>query len=72
VQVNPRFSSLYAFQIGALAMIGRTDEAKSVAKRLLELEPNFRIGPLVASGVFMRPELLNLIVEGLRKVGLPE
>ena len=72
VQINPRFSSLYAFQIGALAMIGRTDEAKSVAKRLLELEPNFRIGPIGASLVFLRPELVNWLAEGLRKVGLPE
>jgi hypothetical protein len=53
-------------------MIGRTDEAKSVAKRLLELEPNFRIGPLIASVVFLHPELLNWLAEDLRKAGLPE
>ena len=72
VQINPRFSSLYAFQVAVLAMIGRADEAKSVVKRLLELEPNFRIGPIVKSLVFLRPELLNWLVEGLRKAGLPE
>jgi adenylate cyclase len=71
-QINPRFSSLYAFQIAALAMIGRTDEAKSVAKRLLELEPSFRILPSVANLVFLHPELLNWLAEGLRKAGLPE
>jgi adenylate cyclase len=72
VQINPRFNSLYAFQIAALAMIDRTDEAKSVAKRLLELEPNFRIGPIFVSLVFLHPELLNWLAEGLRKAGLPE
>jgi tetratricopeptide (TPR) repeat protein len=72
VQINPRFSSLYALQIAALTMIGRADEAKSVVKRLLDLEPNFRIRPLIASVVFLHPELLNWIAEGLRKAGLPE
>ena len=72
VQINPRFSTLYALQIAALTVIARADEAKSVVKRLLELEPNFRIRPLIASVVFLHPELLNWVAEGLRKAGLPE
>ena len=72
VQINPRFSSLYAFQIAALTMIGRADEAKSVVKRLLELEPNFRIRPLVANLVFLRPELINCFADGLRNAGLSD
>jgi adenylate cyclase len=73
IQANPRFSTLYAFLAAALAMAGRSEEAKSNAQRLLELEPSFRIKPAAAmfSG-FARPELVNALSEGLRKAGLPE
>ena len=72
VQINPRFSSLCAFQVAALAMADRTDELRSVAKRLLELEPKFRILPLIAYSAFARPEITHYLFEGLRKAGLPE
>ena len=48
VQANPRFSVLYVVHAAALALAGRIEESKSVAKRVLELEPNFRVGPLGA------------------------
>ena len=72
VQINPRFSSLCAFQVAALAMADRTDESRSAAKRLLELEPKFRIMPLIEYATFTRPEITQYLLEGLRKVDLPE
>jgi len=60
-------------QVAALAMLGRLDEAKSIARRLPELEPGFRIGPLEKLvGGTVGPEVVNFFVGGLRKAGLPE
>jgi len=73
VQTNPRFSTLYAAQAAALAMAGRIEEAKSVARRLLELEPTFRIKPVTLFlSAFARPEVVNGWSQGLAKAGLPE
>jgi TolB-like protein/class 3 adenylate cyclase/Tfp pilus assembly protein PilF len=73
VQANPRFSWLYVVHAAALALAGRADEAKSVAGRALELEPNFRFGPFVPlmKGIFL-PETLRLLEAGMRQAGLPE
>ena len=47
-------------------MLGRLDEAKSIARRLLELEPGFRIGPLEKLvGGTVRPEVVNFFVGGV-------
>jgi tetratricopeptide (TPR) repeat protein len=73
VHANPRFSSIYAYQAAPLAMAGRIDEAKLVARRLLELEPTFRIEPLLKFlATFVHPEIMNGLAVGLRKAGLPE
>ncbi|MGH7076232.1 MAG: tetratricopeptide repeat protein, partial [Stellaceae bacterium] len=73
IQANPRFSSLYVFQTAALAQAGRIDEAMAVARRLLELEPNFRSRPFVDFfSRFSRPELMETLAEGGRLAGVPE
>jgi adenylate cyclase len=73
VQANPRFSSLYAHHAAALALAGRVEDAKSVAKRVLEPEPNFRVGPWEhIAPKFMLPELWRPLLAGLRQPGLPE
>ena len=70
---NPRFSTAYAAQAGALAQAGHVEDAKTIAKRLLELEPRFRIRPFMAFiGGFARPEVVKNWAEGLRIAGLPE
>jgi TolB-like protein/class 3 adenylate cyclase len=73
VQANPRFSTLYAFHTAILAQAGRDEEAKSVASRLLELEPNFHVQSFLGfmSG-FFHPAAADPLSAGLRKVGLPE
>jgi hypothetical protein len=60
-------------QVAALAMLGRLDEAKSIARRLPELEPGFRIGPLEKLvGGTVRTEIVKFFVGSLQKAGLPE
>jgi tetratricopeptide (TPR) repeat protein len=73
VQANPRFSVLYGWHAVALALAGRIEEAKAVAKRVLELDPNFRVGPwepLLPR--LMAPELWRPLIDGYRLAGLPE
>jgi len=73
VQANPRFSMAYTLQAAALAMAGRLDEARSVAGRLLELEPSFRMRPLVDyMSAFAAPEFASALAAGLSQTGLPE
>jgi TolB-like protein len=73
VQANPRFSTLHALQAAALALADRTDEARSAARRVLELEPSFRVRPFMEyMSAFGRPELTSPLAAGLYQTGLPE
>jgi adenylate cyclase len=72
VQANPRFSTLYALHAGALAEAGRDEEARSVASRLLALEPSFRVRPFVSFFSFIHKDLIDALSAGLQKAGLPE
>ena len=69
--VNPRFSVPRYLHPAALLRLGRTDEAKSMAKVLLELQPGFTISGLVA-GKITTPERMDLLADALRQVGLPD
>jgi tetratricopeptide (TPR) repeat protein len=68
---NPRFSFPCVLQTAALARLGRTDEAKAAARRVLELEPRFSIAEFVRAHTG-RPEIWTPIGDALRQVGLPE
>ena len=72
-QGNPRFSALYLVQAAALALAGRIEESKSIARQALELEPGFRAQPFAgAFRKFVRPELVDGWIAGWRLAGLPE
>ena len=72
VQANPRFSVLYALHASALAMAGHIEEAKRVTRRLLELEPTFRVGPFLEFAGFVEPETREALAVGFRHASLPE
>jgi len=71
IQSNPRFSFPRVLQTAALSSLGRSDEAKIAARRVLELEPQFSITVFVRSHTG-RPDIWRPIGEALRRVGLPE
>jgi hypothetical protein len=48
------------------------EESKAVARRLLELQPNFRIRPTMGFLSFMRLELVRTLTAGLIEAGLPD
>jgi adenylate cyclase len=70
-QSNPRFSFPVVLQTAALACLGRANEARASARRVLELEPHFSIAEFVRAHTG-RPEIWNPIGEALRQIGLPD
>jgi TolB-like protein len=68
---NPRFSVPRYLHTAALVRLGQLQEAKSVAKVLLGLQPGFTIRSLV-SGNITTPERMAMLADALRGAGLPE
>jgi adenylate cyclase len=66
---NPSFSSTYRCLASAFAHLGRDAEAREAAARLVELDPAFTISAWIARGGQSKSKLM---IEGLRKAGLPE
>jgi adenylate cyclase len=66
---NPLYSPAYRNLASALAHLGRDAEAREAAARLLEVDPGFTISAWIARGGQLNAKLL---VEGLRKAGVPE
>jgi len=70
-QASPRFSVPLYLQAAALARLGCIPEAKSIAARLLELQPGFTVSGMVA-GYAERTEHMASLGDVLRELGLPE
>ena len=66
---SPSYSAAYRGLASAFAYAERDDEARSAAARLLEVDPGFTITGWIARGGQANSKLL---IEGLRKAGLPE
>src|SRR5262245_27538216 len=66
---NPFYSSTYRCLASALAHLGRDAEARGAAARLVELDPAFTISAWIARGGQSNAKLM---IEGLRRAGLPE
>ena len=66
---NPAYQVSYRCLASAFAHLGRDAEAREAAARLLEVDPAFTISAWVARSGQSNAKLL---IEGLRKAGLPE
>jgi adenylate cyclase len=66
---NPSYPTAYRCLASAFAHLGRDAEARKAAERLLELDPGFTVSTFIARGGQTNAKLL---IEGLRKAGLPE
>jgi len=69
---NPRFSPPYMLHTAALAELGRSDDAKAMAQRLLELEPGITTSTAIRSARYANPEKIAALRSALHKAGLPE
>jgi len=68
---SPRFSVPRYLHAVALVHLGRLEEAKEMAKVVLELQPGFTITGLLATN-FTMPERLQMLREALHLAGLPK
>jgi len=71
VQSTPGFSMCHVALAAPLVKLGRLEEAKAAAARVLELQPAFRCGQQFAA-FGCAPELAASLSEALRISGLPE
>ncbi|CCV11877.1 winged helix-turn-helix domain-containing tetratricopeptide repeat protein [Mesorhizobium sp. STM 4661] len=70
VELNPGFSILHGWLAAPLARLGRLDEAKAAATRLLSLDPHFTIGRWSAA-VGIAPDIIDDVTDAMRMAGLP-
>jgi adenylate cyclase len=66
---SPSFPVVYRCLASAFAHLGRDAEAREAAARVLETDPGFTISAWIARGGQANSKLM---IEGLRKAGLPE
>ena len=70
VQSNPGFSVSNSLLVAPLAMLGRMEEAKTVAARVLTLQPSFSAGRFCIA-LALPAALGNSLTEAWRSAGLP-
>jgi adenylate cyclase len=66
---SPSYPTAYCCLASAFAHLGRDAEARKAAARLLEVDPAFTTSKWIARGGQSKAKML---IEGLRKAGLPE
>ena len=71
VQLNPRFSVCHLFLASALVRLGKKEEAKLAAHRVLALDPGFTIRRFSVLAGF-EPAVFEPLADAWRKLGLPE
>ncbi len=72
LQENPRFSPTHRVLAASLGQAGRVAEAQPVIRSLLDLVPGLTIDRFMKETRFRYPAYSNLMIDGLRKAGLPE
>jgi hypothetical protein len=70
-QASPNWSFSHMLLAATLVQIGRTEEAKRAAQRLVELQPGYTIGSMCAA-LPIAPVLAAPLSDALRAAGLPE
>ena len=71
-QSNPRFTPPLILHAAALGCLGRSEDAKPVIQRLLELQPGFTVATAILSARYVNSEKIAALANALRRAGLPE
>jgi adenylate cyclase len=71
-QSNPRFSVPQILHAAALGGLGRSNDAKAVVQRLLELQPGLTVATAILSARYVDPKNIAALENALRQAGLPE
>jgi adenylate cyclase len=71
-QSNPRFTPPIILHAAALGCLDRSEDAKPVVQRLLELQPGLTVATAILSARYVNPEKIAALANALRRAGLPE
>jgi adenylate cyclase len=71
-QSNPQFSVPQILHAAALGSLDRTEDAKTVVQRLLELQPGITVATAVRSARYINPKSMDALENALRRTGLAE
>jgi adenylate cyclase len=69
---QPRMVAAMRSKIAANAHLGRLEEARAELSRVLAIDPKLTIAGLHESLHYVAPEIVELLITGLRLAGLPE
>ncbi len=70
--ISPRFTFNMRPLIGSLVAVGRIDEARVVARQMLEIAPQFRVDPFILRYPISEPARKEKLRRELLAAGLPE
>jgi len=71
-QSNPRFTVPQILHAAALGCLDRSEDAKTVVQRLLELQPGLTVATAILSARYVNPKNIDALANALRRAGLPE
>jgi len=72
VGLDPRHSDAFVTLCSDYVLAGRDDEARRTARRIVEIDPEFRIFSYANKLPYRDATKVTAIVETLRSAGLPE
>ena len=68
-QSNPRFTPPLVLLAAGLGCLDRSEDAKTVVQRLLELQPGITVGTVILSARYENPEKIAELANALRRAG---
>src|SRR5437667_1696750 len=71
-QSTPRFTVPQILHAAALGSLDRSEDAKTVVQRLLELQPGITVATAILSARYVHPKNTGALENALRRAGLPE
>jgi adenylate cyclase len=71
-QSNPRFSVPQILHAAALGSLDRSEDAKTVVHRPLELQPGITVATAIVSARYLNPSNIAALENALRRAGLPD
>ena len=72
LHLNPSTIFNYMWLASIYALLDRQEEAEAAARKVLEINPNFSTGRASKAWPYKNPADRELLVDAMRKAGLPE
>ena len=72
LQMKPDFPFTFCILAASLVYLDRADEARRVCDKLLQLNPGYSLATARLGVSIAEQEIVNRLIDGLRKAGLPE